>query len=122
VRFGVVCYLIAHAWHESEFATIPEFSLQFTLQTKENMPFATPVVSQVSGRVLDHADSNASELLSAPVRDSAFAFVLGLLDLRPVYNIEWNAGYAHRYVLLVMPLSSGFCSWRDYSCPRGDAV
>jgi hypothetical protein len=37
VRFGVVCYLIAHAWRESQFATIPEFSLQFALQAKENM-------------------------------------------------------------------------------------
>jgi hypothetical protein len=71
VRFGVVRYLIAHAWRESEFATIPEFSLQFTLQAKENMPLATPVISQVSGRVLYHADSNASELLSAPVDNYA---------------------------------------------------
>jgi hypothetical protein len=102
VLFGVVRYLIAHAWRESEFATIPEFSLQFTIQTKENMPFATPVISQVSGRVLDHANSNASELLSAPVRESSFTFVLGLLDLRPVYNIEWNASHLHRYVLLAM--------------------
>jgi hypothetical protein len=83
--------LIAHAWRDSEFAVIPEFSLQFTLQAKENMPFAAPVISQVSGRVLDHAYSNASELLSAPVRESPFTFVLGLLDLQPVYNTERNA-------------------------------
>jgi hypothetical protein len=89
--------------HRCEFATIPKFSLKFALQAKENMPFATPVISQVSGRVLDHAYSNASELLSAPVRVSAFTVVLGLLDLRPVYNTERNASHPHRFILLVMP-------------------
>jgi hypothetical protein len=107
MRLGVVCYLIAHAWRESEYTTIPEFSLQFTLQAKENMPFATPVISQVSGRVLDHAYSNASEVLSAPVRESAFTFVLSLLDLRPVYNTERNSSQTHRYILLVMPTLMG---------------
>src|SRR5262249_30568502 len=71
------------------------------------MPFATPVISQVSGGVLDHADSNASELLSAPVRESAFTFVLRLLDLGPVCNTERNVSHPHRYILLVMPTLMG---------------
>ncbi|HET6889722.1 MAG TPA: hypothetical protein VFH31_01360 [Pyrinomonadaceae bacterium] len=75
--------------------------MKFTLQAKEDVPFATPVISQVSGRALDHADTNASELLRAPAREPTFAFVLGLLGLGPVCNTEWNACHLHRYILLV---------------------
>ena len=39
--------------------------------------------------------------LAAPVREPAFAFVLGLLDLGPVCNTELNACHLHRYILLV---------------------
>ena len=78
--------------------------MKFTLQAKDDVPFATPVISQVSRRALDHADTNASELLRAPVREPTFAFVLGWLDLGPVCNFEWNANHLHGYILLVESL------------------
>ena len=69
--------------------------LKFSVHAKKDVSFATPVISQVSRGVLDHADSNASELLSAPVREPEFACVLGLLDLGPVCNTERNARHLH---------------------------
>ena len=75
--------------------------MKFTLQAKDDVPFATPVISQVSRRALDHADTNASELLCEPVREPAFALVLGLFDVDPVCNTELNACYLHGHILLL---------------------
>ena len=48
------------------------------------MPFTTPVIRQVLGSALDHANSNVSQLLSAPAREALFPVVFSLFDLGPV--------------------------------------
>ena len=90
VRFCVVCDLVAHARLERELAPIFKLGVKFTFGAQKYVTLDTPVICEVAGRVLDHADTDVSKLPGAPVSDTTFAFVFASLDLRPVSRAERN--------------------------------
>ena len=84
MRFGLVRDLVAHARSQDELPAILKLGVQLALEAQEDMPFRTPVVSQVARGVLDHADPDAAELARAPIRDARLTLVLGSFNGRPV--------------------------------------
>jgi hypothetical protein len=82
--FRVVTDLICHAWLEDEVATILKFGSEFSVNAEKHMAFDTPVVGQITRRVLNHPNTDTPEIPSAPVGQPTFTFVLGPFDLRPV--------------------------------------
>jgi hypothetical protein len=90
MRFRVVCDLITHTRFENEFPTVSNLCVQLAFQTKEDVPFDAPVVRSIASCVLDHADTNGTEVTRAPVRNAAFAFVFRPLDASPICGSEWN--------------------------------
>src|SRR5436305_883994 len=98
--FYVVGHLVAHARPEGEDATILQLGAQLALDTKEDMALVTPVVRHVPGSVLDHPNAYITELLGAPVGDTALTFVLATLHLRPVRSTERDTGDVHNLLPL----------------------
>jgi hypothetical protein len=92
---SIVGDLIAHAWFENELPTVLELGVQLALETQENVPFHAPVVSQVTRRILDHADADAAEVLGTPVGDACLTFMRSSLYGRPVCYSKWNVSYLH---------------------------
>src|SRR5215475_14304560 len=92
---GIVSDLVRHAGFENELPTICELGVQLTFKTQKDVPFDTPVVSQVAGRVLDHADPDASKVTSTPGGSSGFALVLGPFYRRPIGRGKRNISHSH---------------------------
>ena len=49
----IVCDLVADAASENELPTVRERSVQFAVNTEQNMTLRTPVVAQISRAVFD---------------------------------------------------------------------
>src|SRR4051812_24016117 len=94
----VVGDLIAHAGTEPKCAPIGELRLEIAGDAQQNVSLLAPMVSAISSRVLDHANTNGSKLASAPKGDSGFAGVLGCLDSAPVGRAERNVIQKHEYL------------------------
>ena len=95
VSFGIVCDLVAHACRKNELSAIRQFGMQFAFEAKQDMAFDTPMIGEITGRVLNQANTDIPEMSGSPVRQAAFAFVLGLVNRRPVGNAEWDVGHLH---------------------------
>ena len=95
MRLGIVCDLITHAWFEYKLPAVLELGLQLTLKAQNNMSFHASVISQVSRRILDEADANASKVLGAPEGDACLTFMLNHLYFRPVGYSKGNACHLH---------------------------
>src|SRR6185436_2422278 len=91
VGLCIVCDLVARAGLEREPAPILKLRVQFTLGAKEDVPLDAPVIRQVAGRVLDHADADRPEVPGAPVGESTFTLVFGPLDAGPIRRTERNS-------------------------------
>jgi hypothetical protein len=78
--FSIIGDLIAHAGFENKLATVFELSVQLAGETEENVSLDAPMVSQVTWRVLDHADADVPKVLGAPVCHACFAFVFNSFD------------------------------------------
>ncbi len=77
VWFSVVGNLVTHAGSQRKDATVFQLGVELAVNTEENVPLDTPVVCQIARRVFDHADANGAECTGSPVRNTAFALVLG---------------------------------------------
>lgn len=80
MRFGIVGDLIACSRPKNEYAAVFKFGVQFAFDAQEDMAFDTPVVGQVAGRVFDHPDPDAAEVLRLPVGNAALAAVFGAFN------------------------------------------
>src|SRR5882724_9599172 len=111
---GVVADLVAHAGREDEFAAVFEGRFQLALHAEKNMSFLAPMVGEIAGRIVDHADPDwvllVAEKPCAPIGHAGFSLVLGLFDIRPVGRAERKGIHLHmaRSCLLAR-------CWRGYS-------
>jgi hypothetical protein len=81
VRFCVVCDLVAHTRIQRELATVSEFCVQLAVDTQDDVTLAAPMICEITRRLINHANADVPKVLSAPVGQPGFAFVLGSLDL-----------------------------------------
>ena len=81
MRFGIVSDLIACSGPKYEHAAVFKFGVQLAFDAQEDMAFDTPVVGQVAGRVFDHPDPDAAEVLRLPVGNAGLAGVFGAFNL-----------------------------------------
>ena len=68
--FPVIGYLIAHARFENKSTPVFEFRDKFTLDAQQNVTFHTPMICQVTGRVINHSNSDWAEGAGSPGRDT----------------------------------------------------
>ena len=78
--FRVFRDLVAHTRFQRKLAAIFELRVQFAFDTQNDVTLAAPMIREITGRVLNHANADVPEVLGAPVRQSGFAFVLGSFD------------------------------------------
>jgi hypothetical protein len=55
--------------------------MEFAFDAEKDMAFHAPMVGEIAWRVLDHAYTDASKVLRAPIGAAALACVLRSLDL-----------------------------------------
>ncbi len=80
VCVGVIGYLIAHTGLQGVGAAIFEFGGELAGHAKQEMPFVTPMIGKVAGRVVDHAHTHVAELLRAPEGFAGCARIFCALD------------------------------------------
>jgi hypothetical protein len=80
MRLGIISNLIAHPWFENEHSAIFELGVQLAFKTQEDVSFHAPVISKVAGRIFNHPDTDAIEVLGSPVSSPRLSFVFN-----PVY-------------------------------------
>jgi len=87
--------LITHAGSQSKAPAVRKSGLEFALQTKHDMPFGTPMIGRVAGRVFHHPHANVAHVLRAPDGCSGLTGMLGRIDLSPVRNGVRKAVHFH---------------------------
>lgn len=97
--FCMVRHLVTHARLEDKCSAIFQFCVQLTLQAKQDVTLAAPMVCQVACRVLDHAHPDVAKVLGAPVRNPTFSPMLGSIDAGPIGGAKRNAGHVHNVSL-----------------------
>lgn len=56
--FSVVGDLITHAGFQNELPSVLKLSMQFAFEAQQDVAFFTPVVGEITRRVLNHANAN----------------------------------------------------------------
>gem|GEM_PF-6773187 len=64
--FGIVSNLIADPRGKRKSPSISELCMKFTFKAKKYMPLRTPMVSQITWRVLDNSCADIIELTCSP--------------------------------------------------------
>ena len=88
MRLGIVGHLVTHAGFEHEAASVGEFGVQLSFDAEQDVPLRAPVIGEVAGRILDHANAEGTELAGAPECLAAFAPMFGRRDRGPVGRSE----------------------------------
>jgi hypothetical protein len=91
VRLGVVGQRIAYTGHEHKFSAARNFRIEPAFEAQQYMPFAAPVVCQISSRVFPHTNAYISEASSSPVRDARYSLRLGAFNVIPFGNDKRRA-------------------------------
>jgi len=78
-------------------SSVGEDGFQFSLQTKDYMPFRASVICRISGRVFHHPDSYFSEGLRSPQRHAILARMLRRRHLSPVGGDEGKPTHLHQW-------------------------
>src|SRR4030095_129749 len=99
MRFCIIRDLITHTVLERKAAPVFEVGVKFPVHTKNDVTFDTPMIGKVTRRVLNHAHTNASEVLGSPVCAPPLTLVFSRRELRPVRGSEWDACYLHERLL-----------------------
>ena len=68
---GVVTDMVGDACGERESTAVLQLGVQLPIKAQQNVPFATPMISEVARAVLDHSNPYRAELACAPVRRSS---------------------------------------------------
>ena len=66
--FSIVRYLVTHAGLEDKIAANFHSRVPFTLQAKQYVTFAAPMVCDIARCVFDRASRDGAEMLRAPLR------------------------------------------------------
>ena len=66
VRLFAVGDLVAHAGLEHDDTAVLELGTDLALEAQHDVPLLAPVIGDVAGRVVDHADAYLAELTRAP--------------------------------------------------------
>ena len=61
-----ITYMVRLAWPKAEPRPISQFNVEEPAETKDDMPFGTPVIGNISRGVLDHSDTNIVKCASLP--------------------------------------------------------
>ncbi len=89
--------LIALAGLQCEASSIREFSLKLPLQAKDYMPLRTPVIRQISRRILHHPDSYLSEILRPPQCPAGLTAMFGRHHLSPISGDKRKTAHLHEW-------------------------
>ncbi len=117
--FCMVRHLVTHARLEDKLAAILQFCVQLTLEAKQDVPLAAPMVCQVASRVFDHANPDIAKMLCAPVSYPTFSLVLGSINAGPIGGTKRNAGYVHDISLgLNFHQSGWWCCFLTVPCEQ----
>ena len=80
----MIRHLVTHTGTQCIDRSVLKFGLKLSFDAQQNMPFDTPMIGKVVRRVLNHADSNGTELACPPIGRARLAGMLGLGNRRPV--------------------------------------
>lgn len=92
---GSICNLIAHSGCQHEPPAIFELGVQLSLQAQEDVSLRTPMIRDISRRVLDEAHPDAPELLRTPARRPGFASKFRYPEPGPIRDAERDVAYFH---------------------------
>ena len=84
----MIRHLVTHTGTQCIDTSVLKFGLKLSLDAQQNMPFGTPMIGKVVRRVLNHADSNGTELACPPIGRARLAGMLGLGNRRPVRDAK----------------------------------
>ena len=76
MRLRTIGDLIAHPRFHHKLPAIGKLGVQFALKAKQNVAFNAPMIRQVSSGIFQHAYPDLPKMLGAPIRDTAFTWVL----------------------------------------------
>jgi hypothetical protein len=62
--------------------------MKLTFEAEQYMSFGTPMVSQITGAVLNHPNPDIPKIPGLPISNTVFPGVFSLLNFRPVCNPE----------------------------------
>lgn len=80
----MIRHLVTYTGTQCIDTSVLKFGLKLSFDAQQNMPFDTPMIGEVVCRVLNHADSNGTELACPPIGRARLAGMLGLGNRRPV--------------------------------------
>ena len=93
--FSPIRDLIAHAGAELKATTIAKLGVESASETEENVSFLAPMVSAVTRRVLNHADSNRTEVAGTPAGNAGFAGIVSRRDGGPIGDAKREIANLH---------------------------
>jgi hypothetical protein len=95
MRRFAVRNLTTHAGSQCKTSAIGKRGLEFALHTKHYVPFGTPMIGGIAGRVFDHPHANLARILGSPEGGAGLTGMFGRRDLSPVRNRMRKAGHLH---------------------------
>ena len=114
MRLGMIGNLITHARREYKLSAIGKFGMQLAFKAKQNMSFATPVIRDITGTVLNHAHTNMSEVAGAPNGHANITLVFAALNVCPIGGDQWAVGDLQR--------SYRFCGGKSVQTPSNTSA
>ena len=95
MRLRAVRDLVTHAARQREAAAIGKLRGELAGQAQQEVSLGTPMVGEITGRVLDHAQAHVAEIARAPERDARFTRMPRGFDRVPVHGAEGQIADAH---------------------------
>jgi len=108
VRLVAIAYLIAGSGSQGEGSAVGKFGDQLAFETQKNVSFLAPMVGEIAGRILHHADADVAEGLRAPQREAGISGMRRRRDLIPGGGRERGRKDLHRALLLILRPSERF--------------
>jgi hypothetical protein len=93
--FGLIGYLVTHAWAKHENTVIFKFCVKLAAHAQKDMAFCASMICQITRCVFDHADADFTKDLRAPIGDTAFTWMLGTGNIRPISRPERYGIHLH---------------------------
>jgi len=98
VGLGVIGHLVADTGGEDELASVDQLGFKATFQAEQDVAFLAPMVGDIAGGVLDHADADVPKLACPPECFAPNAGVFTGFDLIPICYTKWDVCDVHVYV------------------------
>src|SRR5262245_65522146 len=100
MSLAAVGNLIAHSGQQRERTPIRKIRVQLAVNAEDDVSLLAPMIGDVAGRVVDHADADVAELARPPRCRPGLARMTRRLDVGPVGSAARNVDDAHRSLAL----------------------